>query len=267
MRKASGTSGSATPAVSAASCSACGSAASGWWRTCTPRTTSGTRGCPRPRSSGPGHSPRRRRSRVRRSSSRGDFNLRRPVLPGYSAPGPGIDHVLVRGVVARPLVTWSRELRVQNGAVLSDHAPVERGLPRAGHPLHARPPPRRPRRDPRPPSPLHRWPQGDEPLPRRHQPGHPPLPRHPARPTAWAEGTTRRAFSRRLSSRCSSAPMSTTTFARSSAATSASSSPPAARAANYNYNDNSALCEAIRLGVRRVFWDILRREADSHPSP
>lgn len=55
----------------------------------------------------------------------GDFNLRRPVLPGYSAPGPGIDHVLVRGVVARPLVTWSRELRVQNGAVLSDHAPVE----------------------------------------------------------------------------------------------------------------------------------------------
>ncbi len=55
----------------------------------------------------------------------GDFNLRRPVLPGYSAPGPGIDHILVRGAAAGPLVTWPRELRVQNGVVLSDHAPVE----------------------------------------------------------------------------------------------------------------------------------------------
>jgi len=30
-------------------------------------------------------------------------------------------------------------------------------------------------------------------------------------------------------------------------------------AANYNYNDNSALCEAIRRGARGAFWDILRR--------
>lgn len=55
----------------------------------------------------------------------GDFNLRNPVLPGYSAPGPGIDHVLVRGARAGALVTWPRERRVQNGVVLSDHAPVE----------------------------------------------------------------------------------------------------------------------------------------------
>ena len=32
-------------------------------------------------------------------------------------------------------------------------------------------------------------------------------------------------------------------------------------AANYNYNDNSALCEAIRRGARGAFWDILRRLA------
>jgi len=36
-------------------------------------------------------------------------------------------------------------------------------------------------------------------------------------------------------------------------------------AANYNYNDNSALCEAIRRGARGAFWDILRREAKSGP--
>ena len=34
-------------------------------------------------------------------------------------------------------------------------------------------------------------------------------------------------------------------------------------AANYNYNDNSALAEAIRLGARGAFWDILRRTAES----
>jgi len=32
-------------------------------------------------------------------------------------------------------------------------------------------------------------------------------------------------------------------------------------AANYNYNDNSALCDAIRAGARGAFWDILRRMA------
>lgn len=32
--------------------------------------------------------------------------------------------------------------------------------------------------------------------------------------------------------------------------------------ANYNYNGNSALCEAIRRGARGAFWDILRRLKD-----
>jgi endonuclease/exonuclease/phosphatase family metal-dependent hydrolase len=55
----------------------------------------------------------------------GDFNLPAPVLDGYSPPGPGIDQVLVRGAPATPLAVWPLERRVQNGLVLSDHAPVE----------------------------------------------------------------------------------------------------------------------------------------------
>jgi endonuclease/exonuclease/phosphatase family metal-dependent hydrolase len=55
----------------------------------------------------------------------GDFNLRGVALAGFSHPGPGIDHVLVRGVTASDLVVWPEERRRQNGHVLSDHAPVE----------------------------------------------------------------------------------------------------------------------------------------------
>ena len=55
----------------------------------------------------------------------GDFNVREPALDGYSAPGRGIDHVLVRGAEVSPLHVWPREARLHNGAVLSDHAPVE----------------------------------------------------------------------------------------------------------------------------------------------
>jgi endonuclease/exonuclease/phosphatase family metal-dependent hydrolase len=58
----------------------------------------------------------------------GDFNVRRESLhelPGWSALGPGIDHVLVRGLPAGPLVVWPEERRSENGRVLSDHAPVE----------------------------------------------------------------------------------------------------------------------------------------------
>jgi endonuclease/exonuclease/phosphatase family metal-dependent hydrolase len=58
----------------------------------------------------------------------GDFNLRADYLhelPGWSALGPGIDHVLVRGLTASPLTTWPVERRRHDGAVLSDHAPVE----------------------------------------------------------------------------------------------------------------------------------------------
>ena len=58
----------------------------------------------------------------------GDFNLRAEhlqELPGWSALGPGIDHVLVRGLAASPLAVWPLERRRQSGLVLSDHAPVE----------------------------------------------------------------------------------------------------------------------------------------------
>lgn len=58
----------------------------------------------------------------------GDFNVRAESLhelPGWSALGPGIDHVLVRGLAVEPLVVWPEERRSQNGVVLSDHAPVE----------------------------------------------------------------------------------------------------------------------------------------------
>ena len=58
----------------------------------------------------------------------GDFNLRAEhleELAGWSARGPGIDHVLVRGLSASALAVWPVERRRQNGAVLSDHAPVE----------------------------------------------------------------------------------------------------------------------------------------------
>jgi len=55
----------------------------------------------------------------------GDLNFREASLDGFSAPSPGIDHVLVRGATAgRPFV-WPEERRRHNGVVLSDHAPVE----------------------------------------------------------------------------------------------------------------------------------------------
>ena len=51
----------------------------------------------------------------------GDFNLRDPDLPG-----PNIDHVVVAGAEHGPLEVWEVERRrLPNGAVLSDHAPVE----------------------------------------------------------------------------------------------------------------------------------------------
>lgn len=50
----------------------------------------------------------------------GDFNLYEPGLPG-----PNIDHIVVAGVAHGPLEVWPVERRRHNGAVLSDHAPVE----------------------------------------------------------------------------------------------------------------------------------------------
>jgi endonuclease/exonuclease/phosphatase family metal-dependent hydrolase len=65
----------------------------------------------------------------------GDFNVtaaRSTVLRdladgewGFSAPGPGIDHILVRGASTTPVHRWPDERRLHNGRLLSDHAPVE----------------------------------------------------------------------------------------------------------------------------------------------
>jgi endonuclease/exonuclease/phosphatase family metal-dependent hydrolase len=66
----------------------------------------------------------------------GDFNVRADTSHalvhlcgsewGFSTPGPGIDHVLVRGAPATPLRVWPlRRRRDADGTVLSDHAPVE----------------------------------------------------------------------------------------------------------------------------------------------
>jgi endonuclease/exonuclease/phosphatase family metal-dependent hydrolase len=65
----------------------------------------------------------------------GDFNVtaaRSTVLRdlaggewGFSAPGPGIDHILVRGASTTTVRRWPDERRMHNGRLLSDHAPVE----------------------------------------------------------------------------------------------------------------------------------------------
>ena len=58
----------------------------------------------------------------------GDFNLgprHLPKLPGFSACGPGIDHILVRGAEAGHLDIWPEAHRTIESGVLSDHAPIE----------------------------------------------------------------------------------------------------------------------------------------------
>ncbi len=65
----------------------------------------------------------------------GDLNVRAAVSRtlldlcgpewGFSQPGPGIDHVLVRGAEAAPGLPWPLRRRSVDGLLLSDHAPVE----------------------------------------------------------------------------------------------------------------------------------------------
>ncbi|HET7647810.1 MAG TPA: endonuclease/exonuclease/phosphatase family protein [Gaiellaceae bacterium] len=64
----------------------------------------------------------------------GDFNLTgaapavRELVSsdwGFSQPGPGIDHVLVRGAHTGAPRRWPAERRRHDGRLLSDHAPVE----------------------------------------------------------------------------------------------------------------------------------------------
>jgi endonuclease/exonuclease/phosphatase family metal-dependent hydrolase len=44
---------------------------------------------------------------------------------GFSAPGPGIDHILVRGASVSPIRRWDDARRRHGDVLLSDHAPVE----------------------------------------------------------------------------------------------------------------------------------------------
>ncbi len=56
----------------------------------------------------------------------GDFNLRRHSVDGFSPPIEGIDQILVRGLeLVRGPESWPEERRRVEGAVLSDHTPVE----------------------------------------------------------------------------------------------------------------------------------------------
>ncbi len=65
----------------------------------------------------------------------GDFNVRaarsRTLADltgaewGFSEPGPGIDHILVRGADASALRRWPDDQRAHGDHLLSDHAPVE----------------------------------------------------------------------------------------------------------------------------------------------
>jgi hypothetical protein len=50
------------------------------------------------------------------------------ALEGYSPPGPGIDHIEVRGASPSPLRIWPDDRRMKDGMLLSDHAPVELDL-------------------------------------------------------------------------------------------------------------------------------------------
>jgi endonuclease/exonuclease/phosphatase family metal-dependent hydrolase len=56
----------------------------------------------------------------------GDLNVRATGLPGFSAPLPGIDQVLARGlVVERGAKRWQDECRRHGARLLSDHAPTD----------------------------------------------------------------------------------------------------------------------------------------------
>jgi endonuclease/exonuclease/phosphatase family metal-dependent hydrolase len=69
----------------------------------------------------------------------GDFNVRaarsrtlRDLTGpqwGFSEPGPGIDHILVRGATPSPLRRWPDDQRRHGDRLLSDHAPVELDVP------------------------------------------------------------------------------------------------------------------------------------------
>jgi endonuclease/exonuclease/phosphatase family metal-dependent hydrolase len=69
----------------------------------------------------------------------GDFNVRaarsrtlRDLTGpewGFSQPGPGIDHILVRGATSTVMRRWPDDQRRHGDHLLSDHAPVELDVP------------------------------------------------------------------------------------------------------------------------------------------
>jgi endonuclease/exonuclease/phosphatase family metal-dependent hydrolase len=61
---------------------------------------------------------------ARAARSRSLHDLAQPEW-GFTAAGPGIDHILVRGAAATPLRRWPDDQRKHDGHLLSDHAPVE----------------------------------------------------------------------------------------------------------------------------------------------
>jgi endonuclease/exonuclease/phosphatase family metal-dependent hydrolase len=66
----------------------------------------------------------------------GDLNVRAVGRLGWSAPAPGIDHVLGRGLNVSGLAVWNVKRCTVAGVVLSDHVPVEAtvALPTDGAP-------------------------------------------------------------------------------------------------------------------------------------
>jgi endonuclease/exonuclease/phosphatase family metal-dependent hydrolase len=60
----------------------------------------------------------------------GDFNALAAhwELEGYSEPGPGIDHIAVRGAGPSAMRVWPDARRRLDGMLLSDHAPIELDL-------------------------------------------------------------------------------------------------------------------------------------------
>jgi endonuclease/exonuclease/phosphatase family metal-dependent hydrolase len=60
----------------------------------------------------------------------GDFNCEAAhwALQGYSEPGPGIDHIAVRGAIPSAIRVWPDARRRLDGMLLSDHAPIELDL-------------------------------------------------------------------------------------------------------------------------------------------
>ena len=93
--------------------------------TSTPATTSRTPRSRAPRSVGPASSPRDTRARASPSCSQATSTSATPGSTATARQGRGSTTSSFVATSATRLETWPRARRLQNGAVLSDHAPVE----------------------------------------------------------------------------------------------------------------------------------------------